>query len=147
MWEIFHDILQLEEFRTRINEQSTLTENDLIDKYYIDIDMPINYVSRSLIDEIEKMGPFGQGNPKPLFAQKNLTILSRKKNAKGNMITLTLKSLPHKDKPECVMYATMFGEADELLSRLEGKNMVTMAYEPEYNDYFERVQIRIKDFI
>ena len=141
------DADKLEEFRTRINEQSTLTENDLIDKYYIDIDMPINYVSRGLIDEIEKMGPFGQGNPKPLFAQKNLIILSRKKNAKGNMITLTLKSLPHKDKPECVMYATMFGEADELLSRLEGKNQITMAYEPEYNDYFERVQLRIKDFI
>ena len=137
----------LEEFRRRINEDSPLTENDLIDKYYIDIDMPINYVSMTLIREIEKLGPFGQGNPKPLFAQRNLQIVSRKRNPKGNLMTLVLRSLPHNDKPECTMYATMFGDADEYLSRLEGKDKITIAYVPEYNDYFDRVQIQIKDFI
>ena len=136
-----------EELRRRINEDSPLTEEDLIDKYYIDIDMPINYVSMELYNEIEKLGPFGQGNPSPLFAQKNLIILSRKRNPKGNMITLLVKSLPHNDKPEREMYATMFGDADELLRRLESKTTITMAYVPTYNDYFERLQLQIKDFI
>lgn len=136
-----------EVLRRILNEESTLRPEDLIEKYSIDIDMPINYVSMELISEIEKMGPFGQANPAPLFAQKNLKIISRKKNQKGNQVTLQVKSGPHKDKPERVMYATMFGDADEILARLSGRDTITMAYVPEYNDYFDRVQLQIKDFI
>ena len=133
--------------RRRINEDSPLTKEDLIEKYYIDIDMPINYVNMQLLDEIKMLEPFGTGNDSPLFAQKKLYIVSRKKNPKGNLVTLQLKSGPHGDRPETVMFASMFGDADEILSRLEGKETVTIAYVPEYNDYFERVQIRIKDFL
>ncbi|MDO4188503.1 MAG: single-stranded-DNA-specific exonuclease RecJ [Lachnospiraceae bacterium] len=136
-----------EELRRILNEESALTEDDLVAKYYIDIDMPINYVSEELLSEMDMLAPFGQDNPSPLFAQKNLQIISRKKNPKGNLVTLAVKSPPHNDKPERVMYATMFGDADEILSRLEGKNTITMAYVPEYNDYFDRVQLSIKDFI
>lgn len=136
-----------EVLRKVLNEESPLKQEDLVEKYSIDIDMPINYVSSDLISEIEKMGPFGQANPAPLFAQKNLKIISRKRNQKGNQVTLQVKSGPHKDKPERTMYATMFGDADDILSRLSGRDTFTMAYVPEYNDYFERVQLQIKDFI
>ena len=137
----------LERLRKLLNDNSPLTEKDLVSKYYIDIDMPVNYVSRELIDEIERLGPFGQGNPSPLFAQKNLRIISRKKNAKGNLLTLLVKSPMHNDKPEREIYATMFTDADEMLKKLEGRDTVTLAYVPVYNDFFSRVEIQIKDFI
>lgn len=136
-----------EPLRELLNANSPLTEKDLVSKYYIDIDMPINYVSRELIDEIERLGPFGQGNPSPLFAQKNLRIISRKKNAKGNLLTLLVKSPMHNDKPEREIYATMFTDADEMLKKLEGRDTVTLAYVPSYNDFFSRVEIQIKDLI
>ena len=136
-----------ERLRKLLNDNSPLTENDLVSKYYIDIDMPINYVSRELIDEIERLGPFGQGNPSPVFAQKNLRIVSRKKNAKGNLLTLLVKSPKHNDKPEREIYATMFTDADEMLKKLEGRDTVTLAYVPTYNDFFQRVEIQIKDLI
>jgi len=136
-----------EELRIRLNSESSLKPEDLIEKYYIDIDMPINYVSEELLSEIEMLAPFGQGNPAPLFAQRNLQIVSRKKNQKGNLVTLQLKSLPHGEKPERIMFASMFGDADEILGRLEGRNTVTVAYVPEHNDFFDRLQITIKDFI
>jgi len=136
-----------EELRRRLNAETSLKPEDLVEKYYIDIDMPINYISEDLIRELELLGPFGQDNQSPLFAQKNLYILSRKKNPKGNMVTLQLKSGPHGEKAERVMFATMFGDADEILSRLEGRDTVTVAYVPEHNDFFDRLQISIKDFI
>lgn len=136
-----------EPLRELLNANSPLTEKDLVSKYYIDIDMPINYVSRELINEIERLGPFGQGNPSPLFAQKNLRIISRKKNAKGNLLTLLVKSPMHNDKPEREIYATMFTDADEMLKKLEGRDTVTLAYVPSYNDFFSRVEIQIKDLI
>lgn len=137
----------LTELRKRINDNSTLTEADLVDKLSIDIDMPINYVSMKLINEIDRLAPYGTGNPAPLFAQKNLKIVSRKSNPKGNMVTLLLQSGPHGDMPEKSLFATMFGDAKKILSDMEGKSTITVAYVPEYNDFFDRVQIRIKEYI
>ena len=136
-----------EELRRIVNENSPIKDADLVEKYYIDIDMPINYVDEELLREIELLAPFGEANSSPLFAQKNLMVLSRKKNAKGNMVTLQLKSPPHGNRPEKTMFATMFGEADEILSKISGKDMITLAYVPEYNDFYNRVQINIKDII
>jgi len=133
--------------REQINRNSTLTEADLVDKLSIDIDMPINYVSMKLINEIDRLAPYGTGNPSPLFAQKNLSIVSRKSNPKGNMVTLLLKSGPHGEMKETSMFATMFGDAKKILSEMEGKSTITIAYVPEYNDFFDRVQIRIKEYI
>lgn len=137
----------LEKLREMINKNSTLTEADLVDKLSIDIDMPINYVSMKLINEIDRLAPYGTGNPSPLFAQKNLKIVSRKSNPKGNMVTLLLQSGPHGDMPEKSLFATMFGDAKKILAEMEGKSTITVAYVPEYNDYFDRVQIRIKEYI
>jgi len=136
---------KFEEVRKTINEASTLSEDDLIEKYCIDIDMPINYVDDRLLSELERLKPFGQGNSAPVFAQKNLTVLSRKGNAKGNYLTLQVKTLPHNDKPEKTMFATMFCDSNKVLSELDRKDKITMAYVPEYNDYFERIQLSIKE--
>ena len=136
---------KFEEFRRLINESSPLTEEDLVEKYSIDIDMPINYSDMALVNELEKLAPFGQGNPSPLFAQKNLSIVSRKGNAKGNYLTLQVRTLPHGDRPEKTMFATKFCDSNNALLELEGVQTITMAYVPEYNDFFDRVQLSIKD--
>lgn len=139
------DKSEFEGLRRDINQNSPLKPEDLVDKCYIDIDMPINYISDELIRELDELAPFGQGNPSPLFAQKNLQIVSRKKNAKGNMVTLQLKSGPHGELPERVMFASMFGNADEILNGIQDRSQVTVLYVPEHNDFFDRLQINIKD--
>jgi single-stranded-DNA-specific exonuclease len=62
-------------FRQRINENCTLTEEDFQEKVLIDVPMPMDYASMDFIEELDKLEPFGNGNPKPLFAQKNVTFL------------------------------------------------------------------------
>lgn len=66
----------VEEFRRRLNERAELTEEDFVRKVWIDVPMPLEYISEPLIDELELLEPFGQGNEKPLFAQKGLHIRS-----------------------------------------------------------------------
>ena len=39
-------------------------------KITIDVPMPIRYVSRELLDQMELLRPFGKGNSRPLFAEK-----------------------------------------------------------------------------
>lgn len=62
------------ELRRRLNEQCTLTEEQLEEKIHIDVPMPIDYVTCDLVREFELLAPFGRDNPKPLFADRNLSV-------------------------------------------------------------------------
>jgi len=66
----------VEELRRSLNEQAMLGPEDFIRKVWIDVPMPLEYISQPLIEELDLLEPFGQGNEKPLFAQKNLFIRS-----------------------------------------------------------------------
>lgn len=64
----------VEEFRRRINAGSHLTPEDFEEKILIDVPMPMSYASMEFVHELEKLEPFGNGNPKPLFAQKAVSF-------------------------------------------------------------------------
>lgn len=66
----------IQELRKRLNENCTLTEEDFVPKVHIDIALPLSYVSEDFIRELERLAPFGTGNPKPVFAQKDVRLLS-----------------------------------------------------------------------
>lgn len=66
----------VENLRMCLNELTTLTEEDFIPRVSIDVAMPIDYISEELIGELEVLEPFGKANPKPVFAEKNLNVLS-----------------------------------------------------------------------
>lgn len=60
--------------RKTLNKNSTLTEEDLICKVWIDVAMPFQYISERLVQELKMLEPFGKANPKPVFADKNIRI-------------------------------------------------------------------------
>ena len=68
------DISNLESFRERLNGQASLSGEDLLPKVYIDVHLPLDYISFKLIEELKILEPFGKGNPKPLFAAKNIPV-------------------------------------------------------------------------
>ena len=66
----------VEPLRKALNESCTLAEEDFIPKVHIDVPMPLSYADEGLAGQLELLEPFGVGNPKPLFAQKELGFLS-----------------------------------------------------------------------
>lgn len=66
----------VEIFRKKLNENCTLTKEDLEEKILIDVPMPLSYVTEGFLKELELLEPFGTGNPKPVFACKDLKFLS-----------------------------------------------------------------------
>ncbi len=66
-----------------LNQNCTLTEEDMEEKITIDVPMPLSYVTRDFLGQLELLEPFGMGNPKPVFAQKNLTFLSMQRMGKN----------------------------------------------------------------
>ena len=65
----------VDEFRRRINENCSLTEEQLIPKVLIDVPMPLSYITMDLVRQIESLAPFGNGNEKPVFADKDLRLI------------------------------------------------------------------------
>ncbi|MDR0964023.1 MAG: single-stranded-DNA-specific exonuclease RecJ [Clostridium sp.] len=73
-------------FRTKLNQLCELREQDFISKIMIDMLMPLSYPTMEFAKELERLEPHGMGNPKPLFAQKQVrflrgTYMGVKKNA------------------------------------------------------------------
>ncbi len=67
---------RLGELRRRLNENCSLAEEDFVPKVHIDIALPLSYVSEDFIEELERLAPFGTGNQKPVFAQKDVRLCS-----------------------------------------------------------------------
>lgn len=64
----------LELLRKQLNEAATLTEDDLVPKVYIDARMPLSWINIKVAEELSLLEPYGKGNPKPLFAEKGITV-------------------------------------------------------------------------
>lgn len=62
--------------RRELNERCAMTDEDFLPRVHIDVPMPLDYATVELAEELELLEPFGVGNPKPLFAQKDLTFLA-----------------------------------------------------------------------
>ncbi len=98
-----------EALRLRLNAQSNLTEKDLVPVVRIDVPMPINYITYALVDELELLEPFGNGNTKPVFAEKYLRLLNARVLGKNrNVLKLTVCNDSH-----TVMEALYFGDIDQ----------------------------------
>jgi single-stranded-DNA-specific exonuclease len=99
----------LEVFRKQLNVLTTLQESDLVAKVSIDVPMPVSYITENLVDQLKIMEPFGCANPKPLFAQKNLSILSaRILGARRNVLKMRVA-----DEQGYEMDAIYFGNIDD----------------------------------
>lgn len=64
----------VEKFRRYLNEHCDLSAEDFEEKILIDVPMPMSYVTTAFVKQLSVLEPFGNGNPKPVFAQKNLHI-------------------------------------------------------------------------
>ena len=121
----------IDEFRRRLNENAKLTEDDFVPQIWIDVPMPFEYVNEKIVDELKGLEPFGQGNEKPLFAQKSLTIrnvrvLGKNRNVvKMNLVTNTGHPFD----------GLLFADGDRFLEEQTGQNTIDMIYYPDVNEY------------
>ena len=134
----------IDELRKRLNENAKLTEEDFIQKIWIDVPMPLEYVSEELIQELEALEPFGQGNEKPQFAQKNLHIRGFRVMGK-NRNAVRLSVVTENGFP---MEALWFGDGDGFEKELSGHSVMDAIYYPGINEYNgnRSIQIVIKNY-
>lgn len=84
---------KIDEFRKTLNKNQTLTEQQLEPVVWIDVPMPLNYVTYTLVEQLSILEPFGKGNEKPVFADKELIVKSVNIiGKKSNVLKLMLEA-------------------------------------------------------
>jgi len=133
---------KLDTFRERFN--SVATENlkplDLIPRIEIDAEVLLNDITPGLIKELEMMEPFGVGNPKPVFAVRDLSLRSKPKIINSN--TLKLWVTDGEFTYEAIGFRRAFDIRADLASR-----RFSLAFTPSVNEWQgeKSLQLQLKD--
>lgn len=137
----------LEQFRKEINEKSGITPEDLNEKIAIDMQLPFECVNEKFIGELAVLEPFGKGNARPVFAERQVQVESARILGKNkNVLKLQVKDL-HGTRMDAMYYGDVntfveyvrekFGDiACECLLRGHGHGIVmAFTYYPDINEY------------
>ena len=90
-------------------------------------------------DELERLEPFGKGNTKPLFAEKNLRVISPRILGKNqNVLKFQVE-----DARGLRMNAVYFGDVRACMEYMEQKKRMSFTYYPTVNEYMGRRSLQI----
>lgn len=137
----------LEQFRKEINEKSGITPEDLNEKIAIDMQLPFECVNEKFIGELAVLEPFGKGNARPVFAERQVQVESARILGKNkNVLKLQVKDI-HGTRMDAMYFGDVntfveyvrekFGDiACECLLRGHGHGIVmAFTYYPDINEY------------
>ena len=129
----------VQRFRETINALCDLTEEDLREKVSIDMQLPFPYITERLVQELEILEPFGKGNPKPLFAGKDLRVISPRIFGKNRNVLKCRLEDPQGNQMEAVY----FGDVEACLKKIKKKKVMAFTYYPSVNEYMGRRNVQV----
>lgn len=134
---------QVEIFRERINEVCTLRDCDLEETLMLDLQMKLGWVSDRLMDELEKLEPYGNGNEKPLFAERVYVSQVRVMGDKHNVVRMQLRN-----EENSTAVGICFCDGDTFMQDYSNSSekKARIAYSPEWNEYggYRSLQMKIR---
>ena len=145
----------IDKLKIHLNSNTTLSNQDLIPKIYIDMGLPMEYINYGLVEELKDLEPFGKGNSKPIFGEKSLKINSLSiLGINKNVLKLKLES-----KKGTTMEGMYFGDIEEFQNRLifkygkeemekaskdiKNKVLLDIVYNPNINEYMGNTKLQL----
>lgn len=129
----------VEILRRRLNENCDLSWEDMAERIHIDMKLPFAYINEDLIREFSLLAPFGKGNTRPLFAEKNLRVYYPQIVGKNqNVLKFQVQ-----DSTGNRMDAVYFGEARKCLEYIQRKQEMAFTFYPSVNEYNGRRTIQL----
>ena len=145
----------IEEFRNTLNRNCQLSDEDFIEKIVIDVPMPLSYIRMDFVRQLQTLEPFGNGNPKPVFAQKNVYIRQGRLLGKNENVGKYRIQDEQGNSYEMIYFGDLekwhafleetFGQKEREKLYREGSNaiVIQMIYYPDINVYKGRESLQI----
>ncbi|MBQ9030449.1 MAG: single-stranded-DNA-specific exonuclease RecJ [Parasporobacterium sp.] len=113
---------------------------------WIDIPLPFRYIKEEFVKELEMLEPFGCGNEKPVFAQKDVTvreavILGRNRN----LLKMMLEDSAGDQIPGIFLGSEQKVQAE--YEKVNTASKISILYYPEINEFrgIRTPQVRIRE--
>lgn len=145
----------VDKLRVNLNSSCSLTDEDLIPRIYVDMQLPLEHINFKLLEEMKCLEPYGKGNSKPLFGEKNLKIVRARILGKNkNVIKMDLVSSSNV-KFDGILFSDGQIFLDELskkysnntvedvLKGLDNDIMIDILYFPDINEFNGRTNIQL----
>ncbi|RGV95442.1 single-stranded-DNA-specific exonuclease RecJ [Ruminococcus sp. AF14-10] len=129
----------VEILRKRLNENCILSWEDMAERIHIDMKLPFAYINEDLIREFSLLAPFGKGNTRPLFAEKNLRVYYPQIVGKNQNVLKFQVQDPAGNRMEAIY----FGEAKKCLEYIQRKQEMAFTFYPSINEYNGRRTIQL----
>jgi single-stranded-DNA-specific exonuclease len=107
-----------------------LKRNDTAAKLHIDALVPLAEFQKETVNELQWLGPFGQGNPEPTFATKGVRLIGPPRRVGAGRDHLQLAITDSTASVRCIGFR--FGKLEKRLLEAEFFNV---AYQPQINTY------------
>jgi single-stranded-DNA-specific exonuclease len=107
-----------------------LQEEDVVARLDIDALVPLRQFTKEVVNQLELLGPFGQGNPKPVFATKGVRLIAapRRVGSKGDHLQFAITD--NTATIRCVGF-----RMGHLEKKLLDNEYFNIAYEAQLNHY------------
>ena len=110
--------------------QQNLNTGDLVDKLNIDAAAPLGGFKKETVAELQMLEPFGQGNPRPVFATKGVRLAAPPRKVGSRSEHLQLAITDNKTSVRCIGFRFA-----ELEKKLLERDFFNVAYQPQINNY------------
>ncbi|MBL7152620.1 MAG: single-stranded-DNA-specific exonuclease RecJ [Phycisphaerae bacterium] len=110
--------------------RQNLNDADVAAKLNIDAEASIGEFSRGMVSELQMLGPFGQGNPEPVFATRGVRLANppRRVGTRGDHLQLTITD--GVAAVRCIGF-----RMGKLEKKLLDNEFFDVAYQPQINTY------------
>ncbi len=135
---------RIDEFREKFCRiaATRMSPEDRVPTLAIDCEAPLASLSVSLISEMNRLEPFGQGNPVPLFAAFDLKVAGQvqRMGSKGSHLGFWVR------QDDTTLRAVAFGRGD-MADRIQSAGACSLAYRPNRNEYRgeKTLELRVED--
>jgi len=109
---------------------SNLTQDDVIAKLHIDAVASLAEFSKDLVGQLQVLGPFGPGNPEPVFATKGVRLISPPRKVGARLDHLQLAITDNSGSVRCIGFSMA-----QLDKKLLDREFFNVAYHPHINTY------------
>lgn len=138
---------QLKNFRSAFMEAvaEQASSLDTTAEIQFDAEATLDQLDLNALTQVEKLAPFGMGNPRPMFCALNVTLTEPPKllGASGRHMSFQFLQFGKQ------MRAVAFGQAEEWMPKFEGfLGPVDLAFRPVINEFrgFRKVELHLADW-
>jgi len=110
--------------------KQNLNQDDIVAKLHIDVLSGLGEFGKDLVSQLQMLGPFGPGNPEPIFATKGVRLACppRRVGAQSNHLQLVITD--HTNSVRCIGFGM-----GKLEKKLLEHDFFNVAYQAQINTY------------